>query len=223
MKKLKNKIENLGLNYKKEMIMFFIGFSLIVLLALVSLIILKNALSSLLAFLLLFIFTFVYFYRYSAMEDSKKAKNIDNFIEYFSYFRIYIFNGESVYSALEKTLEFSDYQIKGYVEGLISEINDDKTIAPFMRFSNFFNNKLIEEIMISIYEMIENGNDSNYINQFTSLFEDFKLRTNKENEAKRLGKFDKYTMSSLVGSGIIMIILVYGIINLIGTMLWVQN
>jgi len=219
MKKLKNKIENLGLNYKKEMIMFFIGFSLIVLLAIVSLMVLKNALSSLLAFFLLVVFTFVYFYRYSVMEDSKKTKNIDNFIEYFSYFRIYIFNGESVYSALEKTLEFSDYQIKGYVEGLISEINDDKTIAPFMRFSNFFNNKLIEEIMISIYEMIENGNDSNYINQFTSLFEDFKLRTNKENEAKRLGKFDKYTMSSLVGSGIIMIILVYGIINLIGTML----
>ena len=219
MKKIKNKIENLGLNYKKEMIMFFIGFSLIVLLALVSLIFLKNALSSLLAFLLLIIFTFYYFYRYMAMEDSKKAKNIDNFIEYFSYFRIYIFNGESVYSALEKTLEFSDYQIKAYAEGLITGINDVKTITPFMRFSNFFNNKLIEEIMISIYEMIENGNDSNYINQFTTLFEDFKLRTNKENEAKRLGKFDKYTMSSLVGSGIIMIILVYGIINLIGTML----
>lgn len=79
--------------------------------------------------------------------------------------------------------------------------------------------KLIEDIMISIYEMVENGNNISYINQFTTIFENFKLRVNKANSQTRLNKFDTFITSSLIGSGLIMIILVYGIINLIGEIL----
>lgn len=216
MKKLKNKIKDLGLNFNKEITIFFIGFFLILSSFILSILFIKSSLVSIAFLICLLVFSFAYFYRYSLMEENNKSKSVGLFIEYFSYFRIYIFNGESVYTSLEKTLEFADNKIKPLVEGLIAEINEDKSINPFMRFAKNFDNKLIEEIMISIYEMVENGTNPNYINQFTTLFENFKMRINKENEEKRNEKFDRYTMSSLAGSGVIMIILVYGIINLIG-------
>ena len=216
MKIIKNKIGALGLNYKKEMTKFVIFICIILLLDVACFFLAKHSFVLIIGLICLSVFSFGYFYRYTVLIDKMKTKNVNLFIEYFSYFRIYIFNGESVYSSLEKTLEFANNAIKPMIEGLISEINEDKSINPFIRFSLNFDNKLIEEIMISIYEMIENGNNFNYINQFTSLFENFKNRTNKENTESRYEKFDHYINTSLIGSAIIMFILIYGIVNLVG-------
>lgn len=219
MKTIKNNINILGLDYKKEITKFFIFLSIMLLINIGGFFLSKNLLILLIGVLCIVVFSFAYFYRYSLLVEKRKAKNVNLFIDYFSYFRIYIFNGESVYSALEKTIEFADESLKPMIEGLLSEINEDKTINPFIRFSFNFDSKLIEEIMISIYEMIENGNNFNYINQFTSLFENFKNRTNKEDSERRYEKYDIYNNTSLFGSAIIMFILIYGIVNLVGEVL----
>jgi len=124
-----------------------------------------------------------------------------------------------VYSSLNKTIDFANRKIKPLINGLLAEIDQDKSINPYLHFSNNFNNKLVEEIMISIFEMVENGSNFSYINQFTTMFENFKLRNNKANEEKRISIFDRYITTSLIGSGLIMIILVFGIVNLIGEVL----
>lgn len=219
MKNIRNKIELLGYNFKNELLIFAIPEGVIFIASIILTILFKNVLAIGLGFMLMAIYVFSFYYKYSKKRQEIDRNSIDAFINYFGFFRIYIANGESVYLALNKTLEFASDNIKPYVEGLIAEIDKDKTIQPFIRFAANFKMKLIEDIMISIYEMVENGNNISYINQFTTIFENFKLRVNKANSETRLNKFDTFITSSLIGSGLIMIILVYGIINLIGEIL----
>lgn len=223
MKNLKNKIENLGYIYKNELILMAVPSLIFIVLGIGLAIIFKSLIFALALIGVSLIYLFSFYYKYSKKEQTLNNKLIDSFISYFGFFRIYIANGDSVYLALNKTLEFAPNNIKPYIEGLISEIDKDKTITPFIRFAGYFKMKLIEDIMISIYEMIENGNNLNYINQFTSIFENFKIRVNKSNSERRFAKFDSFITTSLVGSGAVMIILVYGIINLIGEIAWVIN
>lgn len=216
MKKLKNKIEDLGLNYNKE-IALLLGASLsIIILSVITYLYFKNIKLVIIGIALLFAFIISYFYRYSLIEDKNKRKLLKNFIDYFSFFRIYIFNGDSVYTALNKTTDYASKEIKQNIDYLIEEINQDKTINPFIKFANKFKSKLIEDVMISIYQMIENGNNTNYINQFITIFENLKKRINSEEEFKRNERFNTLVNTALVGSALIMIILVFGIVNLIG-------
>ena len=223
MKNLKSKIEQLGYVYKNELLIFVIPSALVFVISIVLTILFKNILMIGVSFLFIMVYAFSFYYRYSKKKQEIERNYINAFINYFSLFRIYIANGESVYLALNKTLEFASDNIKPFIEGLLAEIDKDKTIQPFIRFAANFKMKLIEDIMISVFEMVENGNNINYINQFTTIFENFKLRINRSNSESRFNKFDTFINSSLIGSGLIMIILVYGIINLIGEIIWVIN
>ena len=216
MKNLKSKIEQLGYVYKNELLIFVIPSALVFVISIVLTVLFKNILMIGVSFLFIMVYAFSFYYRYSKKKQEIERNYINAFINYFSFFRIYIANGESVYLALNKTLEFASDNIKPFIEGLLAEIDKDKTIQPFIRFAANFKMKLIEDIMISVFEMVENGNNINYINQFTTIFENFKLRINRSNSESRFNKFDTFINSSLIGSGLIMIVLVYGIINLIG-------
>ena len=107
-------------------------------------------------------------------------------------------------------------KMKDRIEQLLSDIDEDKTVQPFITFARLFQNKVIEEVMIALYEMINSGNKDIYLNQFVKVFEDFKTRNKQEAEEKRYRKFDTLNMLSVVGSGYIMIVLSLTIISLLG-------
>ena len=140
----------------------------------------------------------------------------DEFIEIFSYLKIYIANKESVYKALTNIKEFASPRMLERLDDLTNEIDNDKTIQPFINFARKFKNKVIEEVMIALFELINNGNNEAYLNQFIKIFEDFKNRRENEDKDKRFRLFDTINMMSLVGSGYIMIILSFCVIQLLG-------
>ena len=216
MKNLRQKIESLSLNFAKEMsilavvnvlliaaliAMFFINLSILVIIGIAITIV---------------AFNLFYLNRYNTMILNKEKKLDNEFIEIFSYLRIYLYNEETVYSALKNICEFASPKMKDRIEQLLSDIDEDKTVHPFITFARLFQNKVIEEVMIALYEMVNSGNKDIYLNQFIKVFEDFKTRSENENEEKRYRKFDTLNMLSVVGSGYIMVILALCIVTLLG-------
>lgn len=216
MKNLRQKIESLSLNFAKEMsilavvnalligaliAMFFINLSILVIIAIGVTIV---------------VFNLFYLNRYNTMILNKEKKLDNEFIEIFSYLRIYLYNEETVYTSLKNISEFASPKMKERLEQLLSDIDDDKTVQPFITFARLFQNKVIEEVMIALYEMVNSGNKDIYLNQFIKVFEDFKTRNEEENEEKRYRKFDTLNMLSIVGSGYIMVILALCIVSLLG-------
>ena len=102
---------------------------------------------------------------------------------------------------------------------MLSKIDGDKTVTPFITFSKNFESPLIQQVMISLYLMVENGTDINYISRFTPLFTQLK----KDNEQKIVkninSKYDSLNLLPVIGAGIITVIIIIGIVSIIGGML----
>ena len=218
MKNLKARINNLGLNYNREILKVTLPSIFLLIVGVITFILLKNYIYFLICIGIAIGFIFMFFYRYHLYEKEKNEKEITEFIELFSYLRIYISNRENVYVAINEIKEFASNETKERIERLLEDIDTNKTIAPFMKFAKYYNNRIIGEVMISLYESIDEGSNSLYINQFIKVFEEFKNNRAIDSKAKRYKSFDIFSTLSLLGSGVLMIILVIGVINLLGGM-----
>lgn len=216
MKKLKEKINFLNKDYKTEITRLLIIDFLICVSFIFLIIYSKNLLILIYFFGILVVFNFFYLSRYQRIINKNNANLINDFINTFSYFRIYISNNMNAYNAFKEVSKYSSPFIKTKLLVLLDEIDEDKSLKPYMNFAKNFNNKKVEEVMIAIYEMVNEGNSENYLNQFTSVFTSFKARVEKTNQEKRFNKFNLINAMSMGGMMLIMILIMLSIVNMVG-------
>lgn len=216
MKNLRSKIESLNLDFSKEMMKLGV-INLVLIAAIVVLSIFKfNVITLSLLLGVLVIFNYFFLTRYSKIEKEKKVKLDESFIEVFSFLRIYLSNKETVYHSLNEVKAFADSTLEEKLELLISQIDEDKSIKPYIEFASIFQDKVIEEVMIALYEITNSGSSDIYLNQFNKIFEELKTRIENEKSYKRIKFFDNLNIFSIVGSGIIMVTLSFAVISLLG-------
>ena len=160
MKKLKEKMLFLGLNPKKEFLIILIADLSFLAIGLTLFFLLKELIYGVTFVGVIFIFDLAFLSRYSRQINDINTKNLQEFSVIFGYFRIFIRNGYSVYSALKEIVNFANPRLKNFLEELITEIDEDKTVQPFVKFAKRFNEIIVEEMMISIYQMIDDGQTS---------------------------------------------------------------
>ena len=119
------------------------------------------------------LFTYFYFSRYKGMERKRKQIDLIEFVNLFTFFKMYLKNGFGVYSSLKEIANFANPSLREKLEKLISDIDVDKTIEPYINFAHSFEELIVEEMMISIYQMVDDGADSNYLIQFELIFDKF--------------------------------------------------
>ncbi len=219
MKKLKSRMINLGLSPKKEMStgllisLFFIG------LGVASLFLVETYLYLGISLGVMLIFNIFYFTRYSSMEKTQADQAKQDFVSLFTFFKIYLHNGYSVYTALKEIQSFADKQLAMFLSELIHDIDEDKSITPFIRFGRKFNDLVIEEMMISIYQMIDDGSNPSYLSQFDLIFGKISdLTYQKELNKKRNGLASMSTFP-LLGSGVLIVMVTIGIVTVMEEMI----
>ena len=219
MKKLKEKMLCLGLNPKREFLIIGITDGVLLIASVLLFVFLKNWMYTAISVGVAFLFSLVFLSRYSKQINAKNSKNLQEFATLFGYFRIYIHNGYSVYSALKEIANFANQDLQESLEKLIAEIDEDKSVQPFVNFARQFNEIIVEEMMISIYQLIDDGETSDYLVQFELIFDKFSdLLYQKYLRAKdsRLGTLSS---SPLIGSCFLIIVLTIGIISVIGDLI----
>lgn len=218
MKKLKSRIINLGLSYKKEITTGLAISIFLILLGVAGYLLLNSMIYLASGLLLLLLFNILYFSRYSKMEEEQKDLAKRDFVSLFTFFKIYLHNGYSVYTALKEIQSFADHDLATYLSELIREIDEDKSITPFIHFGRKFDDLIIEEMMISIYQMIDDGSNPTHLLQFDAIFSKVSdLAYEKELEKKKNGLA---SMSSfpLIGSGLLVLMVTFGIITVMEEM-----
>ena len=218
MKHLKQRIIKLGLSYKKEMIIFFLGNTVILSLIAVPFL-LNNLMLLAIVGTFLFIFNFIFFFRYSSLERNKRNEELREFVALFNFFRIYIHNGYSVYSSLKEIRAFASISLSESLETLIAEMDEDKSVTPFIKFARRMDDLIIEEMMISIYQMIDDGNNSAYLNQFELIFDKYSSLMQESEIRNKDRKLGSMSYGPLIGSGFLIIMVTVGVIEVIGEML----
>ena len=216
MKKLKEKMLILGLNPKKELVTVLIVDLVLIVASVLLFLFLKEVMYLGLCLGLAFIFDLAFLSRYSRQINEKNGKNLQEFSVIFGYFKIYIHNGYSVYSALKELITFASPDLKKMLEELINEIDSDKSVQPFVKFAKQFNEIIVEEMMISIYQMIDDGASSDYLVQFDLIFDKFSDLLYQKYLQKKNSRLGTISSTALIGSSFLVVVLTIGIISIIG-------
>lgn len=170
------------------------------------------------AAILLLAFDFVY------LNSDKWAKNKEfailerEFAEIFSYFSIFIKNGFPSYSALENILPFASEKMKGRITNLLAEIDEDKTVMPYIHFGENFKSLEIKQVLIAIFKMSEEGGSEAYIRQFDTLFRALSNNERRSGIDKKKSRLDTLGIMPLLGSGLAMIIIIMAVVILLQEM-----
>lgn len=219
MNKLKKRIENIGLSFKKEITILIIINLVLISCSIACFILFKQAM--ILAFLLFAIILLNYFYlsRYKNIENNVEIKIKDEFVSLLPFFKTYINNGFNIYNTFVEIKNFSSERLSERITSLIAEIDVDKTIKPYHSFAKKFNDNEIEQLMICVYQMVDDGNNERYINQFETIFSklrDEKYQNNIESKDKSLSSMSVFP---LIGSALLIVMITFGILSTIGDLI----
>lgn len=208
----------LNLNPKKELLKFLIGNLVVIAISIALIFIFKSLFYIAVLVVGVLLFSYAFFYRYDQFENDKRKRLEIEFVEVFSYLRIYLTNKETVYTALTKASEYTSKEMNSKINEFLLKIDEDKSIVPFLEFGRYFHNKTIEEVMISLYQMVDGGYAENYINQFVLVFENLRKRSNEESLHNRYKKMNNLNLITLIGSGYLMMVMLIVIVSVIGEM-----
>lgn len=215
-RRLKQQMLELGLLPKQEfVILLCVDISLVVISAF-AYIFFKQLLYLAIGVALLLIFDLLFLSRYSRQIMAKNSENLQEFATIFGYFRIFLHNGYSVYSGLKEIINFASVSLKRSLEKLINDIDKDKSVQPFVDFAHQFNEIIIEEMMISIYQLIDDGESSDYLNQFELIFDKFSDLLYQKYLRTKDSRLGLLSSAPLIGSCFLIIVLTLGIITIIG-------
>ena len=217
--KLKETIEFTGLSYHKEMLKVALVNIALLLGAVLLYYFFKNIIYSLLVIIFMSVIDYVLLSRYG---DKKKAmlKDRENeLITILSYFDVYIRNNNNVYQCFISLIPFCSRWMKGRIETLINEIDKDKTVQPFVNFANNFTNIATQSLMLSIYQMVDQGESAEQLSHFNLLFDEVSKNRNKEMVEQKDKSLSNMAVFPLIGAGLITVSLTISILMILGDLI----
>lgn len=219
MKRLKDKLAFLGLSLKKELLVFLIGSVLF--LGLTVVFVFWRGLGFLTMFPLLGYagFTFFYFTRYGAMVNRKLDHYRREFVNLFTFFGVFVSDGFTVYRSLEMVREYASDSLAPHFAKLLQDIDEDKSVEPYVRFAGVFRDVSIKEVMLAVYQMVDEGEGGAYIRQFQRLFGRLSDTRHALDEARRLDRLDTLAFLPLCGAGIAMLALTMSVMEVMGDLM----
>ena len=136
-----------------------------------------------------------------------------------SYFEVYIQNKNNVYQSFNMLIPYCSDWMKDKIENFLKEIDEDKTVQPFINFAKNFKQLASHSLLLSIYQMVDQGENSTQLKQFNVIFDEMaKNRTKEMMEEKEKG-LANMSVFPLIGAGIITIILTISILSILGDLM----
>lgn len=216
---IRETIEFSGLSFKKEMIKLLAANLVALLLGVAVFLTFRNLIYALLVLIVIAVLDFLLINRYS---DKKKIilKNRENeLVAIISYFDVYIRNNNNVYQSFNQLIPYCSDWMKEKVEQLLKEIDEDKTVQPFVNFANNFKNLSTHSLMLSIYQMVDQGENSEQLTHFNIIFDEISKTRNKEMIEQKEKSLANMSTYPLVGAGLITISLTISILMLLGDLI----
>ena len=217
--KLKETIEFVGLSYKKEIakivlvtITLFVGAALIY-------IFLKQIVYTIIALIVLAVIDYLLLSRFNDKKNAMLKARENELIAIISYFEVYIRNKNNVYQSFNLLIPYCSPWMKDKIEEFLKEIDQDKSVQPFVNFANNFRQLSSHSLMLSIYQMVDQGENSHQLEQFDIVFEELARNRNREMMEQKEKSLSNMSTFPLVGAGLITITLTVSILSLLGDLM----
>ena len=218
---LKETIDFVGLSYKKELLkIILINIALLVGAVLVYLL-LDNLIYAIMLFIGLCLLDFFLLTRYNDKKQTILKNRENELVAIISYFEVYIQNNNNVYQSFAQLIPYCSDWMKEKIETMLSEIDLDKTVQPFINFANNFQQLSSHSLMLSIYQMIDQGENSEQLLQFNVIFDELSKNRNKEMVNQQDRALSNMSTFPLIGAGLITVTLTISILTILGDLIYV--
>ena len=216
---LKKTIEYVGLSYKKEQIKIILLNIVALALAVTMIFFNRSPFVIIIGLMLVIGANYYIFSSYSGRKVRLNKERADEFVYVISYFRIFISNRNNVYQSFNKIIEYSSDWMKEKLEIFLRAVDDDKSIKPFTDLADRFELPIARNVLVSIYQMVEQGETSEQLNQFTILFEQMSKTLNDERKDRKLRSFDVVGFFPIIGAGLVTVALTFSMLSMVGDMI----
>ena len=219
LKKFDDLLLFISANKIKEIVRISVANILIVAATVTLTIFLKQVMIAFVGIIAMVIINYLIFNSYL---DKKKAildEREHEFIAIISYFQFFITNSYNVYQAFQSLIAYSSTWMEEQIQSLIIEIDNDKSVKPFINFANKFKNNVAGNVMMSIYQMVDEGENGLHMYQFNSLFQQLSKSQQIELIDAKERSMGSISSFPLIGAGAITVLLTFGIISVMGEMI----
>ena len=209
----------IGANKKKEIIKFIVINVAIIALTVVAFIFLKQWLFIFVGLMTIMISNYFIIDSYFSKRKEIYKERENEFIVMIGYFQFFISNSYNVYQAFQSLEPYASPWMEEQIQELVREIDNDKTVKPFINFANKFSNKVAGNVMLSIYQMVEEGEGGLHMMQFDNLFQQLSRGLNNQLIEEKERSMGSISSLPLIGAGAITVLLTFGIISVMGEMI----
>lgn len=213
---LKNTMEFCGKNYKKELTKIAIIDVVLFGCAAAIYFFYKSFIYTLMILGLALFVDALLISRYKSIKSKILKERDEEFIQMVSYFEIFINNDLTVYQCFKLLIPYASSWMAEQLQILLDEIDNDKSVKPFIDFARKFTASIVENVMLSIYQMVDQGASSEQLNQFTIFFSQLSKAHQKSLLDKKERSLSIVDSLPLVGTGAITILLIMSILFMLG-------
>ena len=215
----KETIEFVGLSYKKELLKIVIVNIIFIIGILLLYFLFDYLIYAIVALIALLAVDYLLISRYKDKKNLMLKKREDELIAIISYFEIYLSNKNNVYQSFNLLIPFCSPWMKDKIETFLREIDKDKTVQPFINFANNFKQLASHSLMLSIYQMVDQGESTEQLKQFNVIYDELARNRNKEMIDQKERSLVNMSTYPLVGAGLITITLTISILSLLGDLI----
>ena len=219
MKRLNELLDFIGANKKIELIKALVLNVGILAIVAIGTILLKQIMIAFVGIIFILMANYILFNTYYSKKKEILVERESEFISIIGYFQFFISNGFNVYQSFQSLIPYSSIWMEEQIQSLITQIDNDKSVKPFINFANKFTNKIANNVMLSIYQMVDEGENNIHLLHFQSLFEELKRNQQKDLIDGKDRSMSSLSSLPLIGAGTITVLLTFGIIFLMGEMI----
>ena len=217
--KLQETIDFVGLSYKKEILKIIIIDLVFLGGALCAYLLLDNLILTIITLVSVLLLDFFLLTRYSDKKQIILKNRENELVAIISYFEVYIQNNSNVYQSFMQLIPYCSEWMKDKVETMLQEIDVDKSVQPFINFANNFQQLSSHSLMLSIYQMVDQGENSDQLLQFNVIFDELARNRNKEIIEQKEKSLSNMSTFPLIGAGLITITLTISILTILGDLI----
>lgn len=219
MKRLNELLDFIGVNKKIELIKALVLNVGILAIIVIATVFLKQIMIAFVGIIFILMANYILFNTYLSKKKEILMERESEFISIIGYFQFFISNGFNVYQSFQSLIPYSSIWMEEQIQSLITQIDNDKSVKPFINFANKFTNKIANNVMLSIYQMVDEGENNIHLLHFQSLFEELKRNQQKDLIDGKDRSMSSLSSLPLIGAGAITVLLTFGIIFLMGEMI----
>ena len=217
--KLKDTIEFVGLSYRKEILKIVLITLALLLGAALIFYFLKNIMYTIMILIALLVADYMLLTRYNDKKKMLIKARENELITLITYFEVYIRNKNNVYQSFNLLIPYCSSWMKDKIETLLKEIDSDKSVQPFVNFANNFEQLSSHSLLLSIYQMVDQGESSEQLAQFDVIFDEIARNRHKEMKEQKEKSLSNMSTFPLIGAGAITVVLTISIISVLGDLM----